>query len=90
MCGSFEKLDKMIEIIKDLLTSNGQILLISYKANLNSKVKITPYLNSKKGESFDWISFSEKSVKEIFSKKGFSVKIIDQKPDSSLLQIKKI
>jgi|694.fasta_scaffold135856_3 SAM-dependent methyltransferase len=96
ICKTEEGLFKMIEIFDQILEPTGQILIITRKYNRSFSnsykniVTLTPYLNGQKGGSFDWITFDEEYLKDIFLKKGFKVEEIYSEGGDLLLKASRL
>lgn len=97
ICKNVDGLMKLIAIFDKILSPQGQILImtkkynkVNYHYNFNNIVTLTPYRNGNKGESFEWITFDEDYLAEVFLEKGFRTEQIFLDGDNLLLRVVRI
>jgi SAM-dependent methyltransferase len=94
ICKNVEGLMKLITIFDKILSQQGQILIMTKKYNkvnyhysFNNVATLTPYWNGNKGESFDWITFDEDYLTQVFLEKGFRTEQVFLDGDNLLLKV---
>jgi SAM-dependent methyltransferase len=94
ICKNVDGLMKLITIFDKILTPQGQILIMTkkynkanYKYNFNNVATLTPYWNGNKGESFEWITFDEDYLAQVFLEKGFRTEQVLLDGDNLLLKV---
>jgi hypothetical protein len=55
--------------------------------NFNNIATLTPYWNGNKGDSFDWITFDEDYLEQIFLENGFRTEEVFLDVDNLLLRV---
>ena len=97
MCKDVEGLNKFISIFDGILTPEGQILIMTkkydkknHKYNFNNITTLTPYWNGKKGIGFNWITFDQEYLANIFLKYGFVTEQVFLDEDNLLLRVTRI